>query len=131
MAAEPVFLAPVRAIAPDDAALAGAVEQATRAKLLEDGFIVLDQTSVDGLVNADRLATCAAEPAVCAEVVMKGLPVRVGALARLERVESTVLGHVELMAPGAAAPLATVDVPIVPGNEHLLPTSSRSSRCAP
>ena len=118
-ASEPVLLAPVQAASAEDAAVAAVVEQKTRDQLLGEGWVVLDSNVVAPVVNGEALERCAMEPVTCAQGVLVGLPVRLAAAARLDRIGDTLIGHVELVAPGGTSPLATVNIPIVSGNEHL------------
>ena len=119
LASEPVLLAPVVPASSDDAGVADVVENQTRERLLSDGWVVLDAETVAPVVNATALDACATEPIPCAQGVLVGLPIRLAIAARLDRIGDTLIGHVEIVAPGGAAPLATVNVPVVPGNEHL------------
>lgn len=118
-AGEPVFLAPIVAGHPDDRGVVDRAQEETRERLLGRGWVVLDADSVAAVVPRTEVSYCGIQPLQCASAVLPLLPVRVGVMARVDRVGQELVGHVEYVAPNGKSAMRSVDLSVLTGSEDL------------
>ena len=117
-AAEPIFVPSFAYTDPSDFQAAVMMEGMVSDRLLQDGHIVLTNDVVYPVVGSELIANCSARPD-CPQAVLPQLPTKVAVVTRLDRMGSNLVGHVELYEQSSPNPIQVLDVPIVPGNEHL------------
>jgi len=117
-AAEPLFLPSFAYTDPNDFQAAVMMEGMVSDRLLQDGHIVLTNDHVYPVVGSEIIANCSARPD-CPQGVLPQLPTKVAIVTRLDRMGGNMVGHVELYEQSSPNPVKVLDVPVVPGNEHL------------
>ncbi|MCA9492902.1 MAG: hypothetical protein KC621_23380 [Myxococcales bacterium] len=117
-AAEPVLLPDFTPPGPNDWAVTAMVQQLVVDRLVSDGMIVLTSDVAGRVVPIESMAQCGPSP-TCPQDVLPRIPARMATVVTLTRAGSTMIGQVDLYGVGQATPINSVQVPVVPGNEHM------------
>lgn len=118
-AAEPILLPDFTPGTPDEFAITVMIQDMVTERLTQDGHILLTHQVVAPVVGDAAITHCAALPS-CPQQVLPRLPTRIAVVARIHRTAGTLNGHFELYEQSNPQPVVVRDVPLTPGNEHLL-----------